>query len=1487
MRVIKKTIWIIFFFGAIFYALPATLLQIPYFQKNVADQIASYLKKKLDTEVHIRQIEFGFFNKLILKDVYLEDQAGDTLFQAKRVAAGFEFVPLLQKKWRFNSIQLFTFHLNLNKETDDSPLNIQYIIDAFAKQDTTSTNDRIDLQIRRLNIRFGNVSYRVKNAMETPGRFNPKSLLLSDISSRIHINNLTNKELNLQFGKLSFKDYSGLQVKNMAFDLTANNKMAIINQLIIELDKSFFLFTDINAEYNPENTSENDFNNIAIRLQLKTSTVYPKELSAFIPAFSHFDDRISLEGELSGIGDDFTVRNFYFRYYNHLMISANADVRNVFNANPDLFYFRGEISESFFSPEGIERLANHFSQKPFELPKQIKQMRNVRFEGDINGSLNDLTAWGLLNTGVGNIQANFTLGKNGTRFIKGKIASQSLDLEKLMNNKDYGEMAFAVQVDAQQNPDKKFSGLIDATLEKFVYKGYTYNNLNLNGVFSTNTFGGRLNLDSPEGKITGEGSFVFNGSNSKFDFQAKVAGLQLDKLNFTSKYKNTSLSFDLAVGLTGNNPDNLLGTVALHRLQFESDKGSYFLDSLRINARQSEQEKLLRVDSKILKGEMRGNFSFQTMVPALKQTFAHYLPSLVKPNNKYVDKEENNFSIDLWAANLTELSKIFDLPFSLQEQTNIQAQYGDGTFCLDATIPHAVIAGSKMDSVRIVLDNPDEIAQLTIQGISLQKGKRLGFSVGLDAAEDQLNTTFHWGNGSSKYKGDLKLTTLFSRKDETAPLRIETNIRQTDMVFNDSIWTLYPSILTIDSSNIRIRHLKASHREQFLKINGVVSRNPDEQLRIELNRMDLEYIFQSLNIPALEFGGLATGFVNAQDIYRTRKLETRLDVTDFAFNTVNFGNLDLTGTWDDENEGVLMRGKVTKNDSTYIDVDGIIYPVKEEISIDFDAKNADARFLRKYIDKVVQGLSGRFSGHLRLFGDLNNPTVEGAVFARNCRFGVEYLNTFYTFSDSVICLPEEIRIKDVSIYDERGNRATANGHVKHRLFDDFRFAANASYSNFMVFNAPKSLNPMFYGTAFGSGTVSLSGTEDLINIDVSMENTENTKITLNFMEEADVEDYDFIRFVSTKKGTTIDRAKEQEVEKPKNLDANGGSEIRLNLLLNPTLQATIEMIMDPVSGDKISGYGTGNIQIQYGTKTPLKVFGNYAIEQGKYNYSLQQFFYRNFDIQEGSSVAFHGDPYTAELAIKANYTVPANLGDLDPQLIESKQSARTNVPVNCILVLTGSLNHPAIAFDLDLPGATDELTRQVKSYIRTEDMMSRQIIYLLVLSRFYTAPEYMREDRANNDWSLLTSTLSTQLSSLLGSLSNNFQIGTVFHQSNVGEQTNTEFEFLLSSHLLNNRLIINGNFGYINNPYTTINEEQGKLPLIGDFDLEYKLTKIGDIRLKGFNRYNYRNFYSITPEMTQGIGILFRKDFNRFWDLFRKKYRQPATNNQKSENTNQ
>ena len=1467
---ISRPIWGILIFFAFVYILQAIVFHVPYFQEKMTNQVASFLTKKLHTEVHVEQVEFGFFNKLILKDVYMKDLSGEVFFQAKRVAAGFDLLPIFRKKWRFSSIQLFSFQGNLNRETADSPLNIQYIIDAFARQDTTKNNSLVELKINMLSIQRGQFSYRVNDHAETPGLFNPKRLSVSDISSKIQIFNLKDKELTLQVNKLSFKEQSGLYVKNVIFDLTASDKEAASAELKIELNKSSLLFKDISAHYDLSDTEKP----AVFKSTLNLSTVYPKELSALIPAFSNFDDRISLEGDISGTKNDLTVHNFYFRYYNQIMISANAELRNLFQSNPKLFYMKGNVSNSFFSPEGIGRIINNFSQQPVALPAQIKRLKNIRFEGNVNGSFNNLTASGVFSTNVGVIKTNLTIGKNGAGTLKGQIASESLDMEQFMNSKDYGEMAFDIRLDAKQIAGKKLAGSIVAVFPKLVYKGYTYNNLSLNGDFTPNSFDGRLNLNSPEGKISGKGLWVFNGADSKFDFQSYVSNLQLDNLNLTKKYKHPLLSFELNANLTGNNPDNFAGNVSLKNLQFDTDKGNYHLDSFRIESASAEKEKRIRIKSDILNGEIKGNYSFKTILPALKQTFANYLPSLIKPDTKYSNTGETDFSLHLTMEDLTDFSGIFELPFSLRGKSDISGRYNNSDLLLKFETPQAIVGGSKIDSFRLVFTDSAKVARADVSGISLQrKNARMNFSIRMNAANDSVHTSMRWNDARMNYRGNLELTSLFSKKEERSPVRIETNIEPTELVFNDSIWRLYPATITVDSSNIRIDRLQAYHHNQFLKINGSISHNPEEELRVDLNQVDLEYIFHSLSIPALEFGGMATGYVTAKDAFVERKLETQLDVVDFSFNQTNFGHLGLTGKWNDEIRGVLMSGKTKLNDSAFVDVDGVIYPVKEELSINFDAKNADARFLRKYLNTVVQNLTGNLSGHLRLFGDLNNPTVEGDVFAKNCRFGISYLNTFYTFTDSVKCLPDTIMIHNIPIYDEKGNRAIANGYVKHRNFQDFYFWANVAYTDFMLFNATKPLNPMFYGTAFGSGSATIYGTEHLINIDVNAQNTGNTKMTLNFMEETDVQDYNFIRFTSLKNPVAEPVKKQAPVSKPVSPYGDGGPEIKLNLILNPNPQAVIDIIMDPVSGDKLSGYGNGSIQIQYGTKTPLKVLGNYTIERGKYNFSLQQLFYRNFDIQEGSTIAFIGDPYTAELNIKANYTVNANLEDLDRQLIEDKRSARNNVPVNCILLLTGPLNRPNVAFDLDLPGATDELARQVKSYIRTDDMMNRQIVYLLVLSRFYTPPENMRDNggAANANWSLLTSTLSTQISNMLGLLSDNFQLGTLFYQSNAGYHTSTEFELLLSSQLLNNRLTINGNFGYSTNPFYS--SSQNRLPLIGDFDLEYKLTPKGDIRLKGFNHYNFRNYYSITPEMTQGIGILFRKDFNHVWDLFGKKTR--------------
>ncbi|MDE6806398.1 MAG: translocation/assembly module TamB, partial [Muribaculaceae bacterium] len=172
----------------------------------------------------------------------------------------------------------------------------------------------------------------------------------------------------------------------------------------------------------------------------------------------------------------------------------------------------------------------------------------------------------------------------------------------------------------------------------------------------------------------------------------------------------------------------------------------------------------------------------------------------------------------------------------------------------------------------------------------------------------------------------------------------------------------------------------------------------------------------------------------------------------------------------------------------------------------------------------------------------------------------------------------------------------------------------------------------------------------------------------------------------------------------------------------------------------------------------------------------------------------------------------------------------------------------------------DEVSQKVRSIISSEDMMTRQIVYLLALNRFYT-PEYMGGSSGGGELaSVASSTISSQLSNILGQLTDKINIMPSL-RSEKGDFSDLEVDLALSSRLFNNRLWINGNLGYRDrtNSSTTF---------IGDFDIEYLLHRNGNLRLKAYNHFNDQNYYLKSALTTQGIGVIYRKDFDR---LFRRK----------------
>ncbi len=497
------------------------------------------------------------------------------------------------------------------------------------------------------------------------------------------------------------------------------------------------------------------------------------------------------------------------------------------------------------------------------------------------------------------------------------------------------------------------------------------------------------------------------------------------------------------------------------------------------------------------------------------------------------------------------------------------------------------------------------------------------------------------------------------------------------------------------------------------------------------------------------------------------------------------------------------------------------------------------------------------------------------MFADDLRLKVNFTNTYYTATDSVHFRPGLIDLNGITIYDVEGHAARLNGWVKHVFFKEPRFEFGLSGAHdFLSYNETPRENPVWHGKIYGNGSAFVKGEPGRIDISVDMATAPRSTFTFVLSDQEVADEYSFLTFrdkgkLSGELADTVLLHRDTSMDLVNRLKAmvdahsdDEPSDYNISLQMRVTPDAQIVLVMDPVGGDRIRAYGSGHLRMDYGSaNSDLKMYGTYTLDRGDYNFTLQDVIIKDFTIKPGSEIVFNGDPYGAQLKIQAVYSLNANLSDLDESFLQDKDLNRTNVPVHALMKVNGDIRQPEITFDLEFPTLTTDIYRKVRSIISTDDMMNRQIIYLLALNRFYT-PEYMTSTTKGNELvSVASSTISSQLGNLLGQISDNWNIAPTF-RSDRGDFSDVEVDVALSSRLLNNRLLFNGNFGYRDN---SLNSNQ----FIGDFDLEYILDREGMWRLKAYNRYNDQNYYLRTAHTTQGVGVVLKRDFDSFFSFLR------------------
>jgi hypothetical protein len=336
-----------------------------------------------------------------------------------------------------------------------------------------------------------------------------------------------------------------------------------------------------------------------------------------------------------------------------------------------------------------------------------------------------------------------------------------------------------------------------------------------------------------------------------------------------------------------------------------------------------------------------------------------------------------------------------------------------------------------------------------------------------------------------------------------------------------------------------------------------------------------------------------------------------------------------------------------------------------------------------------------------------------------------------------------------------------------------------------------------------------------------------------------------------------------QANQPPPQTTGSGMEINLDLQVNPSTE--VQLIFDPTVGDVIKANGSGNLNINHNRRGELRITGDYVIDNGDYLFTLGNLLNKQFSVQNGSRIIFNGDIDNADIDIRAIYRLRASLAEIVPSNVVSSHE---RVQVECQLNLSGKLFNPKIDLNINLP-TVDESTRAfLRSATSTEEQMSQQFLYLLVMNSFYPDPNMGLGNSTNTGTASAAAVTSTemlfsQLSNMLSKISNDFDIG-VAYRPGANDMTPEQLEVALSTQILNNRVILNTNFdvrGANNDP--DVNQ------ITGDFEAEVKITE--RIRFKVFNRYN-NPYRGGKPEpYTQGVGIFFRQEFNKFSDLFKRK----------------
>jgi len=1459
---------------AVFFVLPAgifTLVQSNLVQTYIAKKLSGYLSEKLKTEVSIDKVEVRFFADVVLKGVYIEDLHNNPLLRSEMINVKLGEFDLSSDFFELKKVVLENTSFNLRKYKDEDKTNLQFIINYFKSDKKKTAEEKYPLKIRVGYLKLSNsgFSYLDDNKdHNNNGVMDFDDINISQLNIEMENLGILSDSVCGNIKKLSLTEKSGFIINGFSARSIVSKRNIIVNNLLVKTPNSD-LNLDLTFAYEDFKSFTDFVNKVTIISDIRNTKLNFIDIAYFVRQMYGMNNLIYFSSGVKGRVSNLKLKNFLMKYGADTYFDADISMNGLPKIEETYINLKiRNLTSSVYDLNHIIIPGTNRSVTQLKLPQMLQRLGNIHVQGVFTGFYTNFVSNATLNSDLGSISTDVIVSNTNKKIsYEGEVVTENFYLGQLLNSPDLvGKVSLIAQISGSGLKADDADFLFKGNINQFEFKGYNYSDISVDGNFDKRIFKGLIDVDDENLKMVFNGKVDINDSLPDFDFVADIEYANLKMLKITPKDTVSEVKAHLKIDFYGNNIDNLKGYISLQDASFRQNKKSFDLRSFNLNTYISPSGyRTFDLKSDYVDAVFNGYFVFSELGNSFKKFILNYLPNFyfaMDTSNKNIARQEFDFDIRLY--NASPVLDYFVNGLGAAGNTIVKGNFNSLTNAakIDAVSSKLSYNNTTLENWNLALNAEGSRIDLLMNSDTLQMSDSAyltNFGLASSVLNDSINSRLFWDNKKMKKRNaaDLNFYTYFYSNSESV-----TGFRHSDLIINDSLWTISDhGNIVFDTNKIAFNNLKLFRKQQNLLINGAISKNPFDALTVDFNSFDISNIDYLTNARKFDFDGIITGSVIISDLYSSPTYYADLKIKDLGINYDKLGDASIQSKWDDAKKGIQIKAEIfylgNIGKSTPVIAEGYYYPgdKPQNFDINISVENLRLKALSRYVESFGSIVSGTASGKLFLRGK-GNPELTGLLKVMRGALKINYLNTVYAFAyDSVKITKNAFTFKNLIAIDQPDyehrtvDTAIVSGKITHENFKNIGFDIYIEPKKLLSLNTNASMNDLFYGKGYATGNVHIFGDQKKINFDISATTEKGTKLIIPVGNTSFLEASEYITFVKKGQQDTVIEERGKEIHG-----------INLDMSFNVTDEAEVQLLFDPRVGDRILGKGNGNIRITI-ADNEMNMFGDYVLTSGDYLFTFQNIINKRFEIDPGSTVKWNGDPYNAELDIRARYSMRANLAGL------GVDTNTRYVNVDCIINMKNVLANPEFTFEVDLPSMLDYEKGPYLAAINQN--INNNFISLLVINSFVN-PNAGIGSAASAGASLLgksaSEVLSNQLSNWLSQISKNVNIGVNYRPGdNISQE---EVAVALSTQLFNDRVSVSSNLG-VATGQNIAGDNKNSNQIVGDVDIEVKITKA--LKLKVYNHTNQYSILQYTAPYTQGLGIVYRKEFNTYRDLFLKK----------------